>query len=207
MTSDFNLARGVSVPDLSGIAEGYEVVRRDADPVVRISANISAERIGRSFRKLASAVPTPGFFIIEIPTHRDVEAELRKEQTDPFHVDVYFKDGISWPDGDALFSRFEDTFVNDGMISFGFGSHVGGQEVFVGHYKIFRVFCSDPQRFEPSLSELGVPRVERLRTVYDHFTRDRPGSRSVLDGPGLSIYDMVDALTREGFYLHGRRPG
>lgn len=203
----FKVVRGISVPDLSGIAEGYAFVPSTTDARGYISANVSAERIARVFRKLAAALPEPGFFIIETPTHRDVESQLRKAPTDPMHVDVYFWDQISWLDADAVFSRFEDLFVDDGMVSFGFGSHGNGQEVFVAAYKIFRIYYSDPQPFEAAFHELGIPRVEKLRTVWDNFTRDRPGARSLLGGGGPSIYEMMRELSSEGFYLHGRRPG
>jgi hypothetical protein len=202
--ASFKTVRGVSVPDQVNVSEGYSLTTK-ADSHSVLLVNVSADRIADTFRRLASCVPEPGFLVLETPTHRDVEATLRKSQLDPFHVDVHYRDGLQWSTANQVFSRFEDLLVNDGEVSFGFGSHQGLEEVFVGPYKLFRLFSMDPSRFTATLSDLGFRRVERLRTVLDSFTRETPGRRSVLRDVSLSIYDMLELLKKEDFYFHGHR--
>ena len=159
------------------------------------------------FRTLGALVTESGFFVIEVPVHQSVEEALNQSGSRGLHVDVYFRDGMTWIEADALFSRFEELLVNDGEVSFGFGSHEDGSEVFVGPYKVFRVYGAAPERFASALRSCGFPRVDRLRSVCDSFSRDRPGSRSVLKDLRPTIYEMIDLLKGEGFYLHGQRLG
>ena len=207
MKPKFEVVRGVRVPESSGVTESYACAtsQRGKKPV--LSVNVTASKIASMFRTLGALVTEPGFFVIEVPVHQSVEEALNQSGSQGLHVDVYFKDGMTWTQADALFSRFEELLVNDGEVSFGFGSHEDGSEVFVGPYKVFRVYGAAPERFASALQTSGFPRVERLRTVCDYFSQDRPGTRSVLRDLRPTIYEMVDLLKAEGFYLHGQRPG
>lgn len=195
----FRTVRGVDVPSVEGVIEAYSVVQVPGHFVIK--ANVSAERIGTVFRSLASHVPEPGFFVIEIPAHRDEEERLRKSATDPFHVAVHYRDGLSWSAAEEIFFRFETLFIHDGEVSFGFGAHRGIDEVLVGAYKIFRLHSTTPARFEGVLAGLGFPHTPNLTTVWDHFSGQNPGTRSVLKDARPSIYEMVETLKTEGFYF------
>jgi len=74
----FKLALGVEGPDLSGISESYNL--RLNEKYTTIEINISRENLEKLFTRLSSVVRTPGFLILEHPTHRDKEKELRKVQ-------------------------------------------------------------------------------------------------------------------------------
>ncbi|MHC4401329.1 MAG: hypothetical protein ACYTG0_16780 [Planctomycetota bacterium] len=67
------------------------------------TVNVSAENIHDAFCRLASEVNEPAFLLLETGTHRDIEQELRKNDTDPFHKDVYYLDGLNWPTASAYF--------------------------------------------------------------------------------------------------------
>lgn len=201
----FRLARGVTVTDLSGVSEGFEC----SVPVGRdhsfLRVNVSAERIADVFLDLAALVDTPGFFVIGIPASRPVEQELHDPARPALHRDFHYLDGI---DGDRLrsvFERYRELLVEDGMVTFGFGSHSGLDEVHVARYKVFEILSTKPAKYVERLIELGYPRRERLRTVRHTFTPTTPGRLERISIDGRSAFDMVVELEREGLYFGTRR--
>lgn len=132
----FQLPRGIEIADLSGIREAYSISKTE-DGYYALTINVSAERIEPVFARLASEVKPPAFLLLETGTHRDVEKELRKNDTDPLHKDVYYLDGQTWADAKAKLAAYTHLLTHDGGINFGFGSHEGHDEIFVGPYKIF----------------------------------------------------------------------
>src|SRR5262245_55735453 len=139
----FQVVDGVVVPDLHLLTEGFEV-RQRTDGVWSILANVSAERIPDVFRRCVERIPGPGYFVLETGTPGDEEETLRTAPTDPLHCDVWYLDGIPPAEAVAIFAAHERLLVHDGMIKFGFGSHQGMNEVFVGAYKLFSLFAVDP---------------------------------------------------------------
>lgn len=202
--TQFRLVQGVQVPDLSGIEEGYSVKRVPAGYHV-FTVNVSADNIPRVFRHLAATVAEPGFLTFELPSHGDVEEQLRKSPSDPFHRDVYYLDGLAWVSAEEVFASYEFLLTNDGMINFGFGSLTGRDEVFVDAYKVFKIFADDPQKYHSALGELGYAEVPLLKTVWQNFSQESPGSRNVLSNREPTIWQMVEQLTERGLYLDQRR--
>ena len=204
MTPEFQLPRGIEVADLTGIHESYSVTTAEGGYHV-FTVNVSAENIHRVFCRLASEVNEPAFLLLETGTHRDEEQELRKKETDPFHKDVYYLDGMKWGDARSMAESYSELFIHDGGINYGFGSHEGHDEVFVGPYKIFSIYADEPAKYHAALQELGISQDECVKTVWDNFTQDSPGRRIVLPDAKPTIWDMIEELKEKGLYLAERR--
>jgi hypothetical protein len=204
MATKFRLPRGIQVADLSGIHEAYSVtVAQDGYHVFTV--NVSAENIHRVFCRLAAEVNEPAFLLLETGTHRDIEQQLRKSPTDPLHKDVYYLDGLPWGNAKSIVDTYSELLTHDGMINFGFGSRDGHDEVFVGPYKIFTIYADKPARYELILNELGMTKVDRIKTIWDNITEHAPGQRLALTDAKPTIWDMIDELKEKGLYLAERR--
>ena len=204
MTPQFQRPRGIDVADLTGIQQSYSVTTAE-DGYHVFTVNVPAENIHQVFCRLAAEVNEPAFLLLETGTHRDVEQQLRKNDTDPFHKDVYYLDGLKWSSAQSMVESYARLFIHDGEINYGFGSHEGHDEVFVGPYKIFAVYADEPAKYHSALDELGIPQVERVKTVWENFTQDSPGRRSVLPDAKPTIWDMIEELKEKGLYLAERR--
>jgi hypothetical protein len=202
--TEFKTVEGVRVPSTEGIHEAYSVSLTD-EGYHRFTINVSAQNIPRVYKRLSSEVCEPGFFLLEVGSPEDAEKELRKNDSDPFHKDVYYLDGITREMTEKIFSQYENLLVNDGMISFGFGSHEGRDEVYVGAYKVFRIYADEPDKYIAALAELGLPREEDVKTVWQTITRTTPGRRETLEGQDETIWDMIDDLKKRGLYFAERR--
>ncbi|SDH44123.1 hypothetical protein [Desulfosporosinus hippei] len=201
--SNFQLVRGCKAPDLTGIHEAYSISTGKGFQYFEI--NVSAENIDRVFRELTKEVVEPAFLLLEHGTNRFVEDELRKIDTDPFHKDVHYMDGLTYKYLMELFDAYGELLINDGGSSFGFGSHKGIDEVFVTKYKIFNIYTNDPVKYENKLIKLGFSKVEKLKTVWETFTPETPGECETIEINGLDVYGLVEHLSTNGMYLAERR--
>jgi len=200
----FRTVEGIDVPNLKGVHEAYSV-SKTTNGYHHLIINVSAERVPEVYLRLTHEVTEPAFFLMEVGTHEDVEKELRKNDSDPFHKDVYYLDGINREKGCAVFTKYEDLLVNDGMVMFGFGAHEGKDEVFVGAYKIIEIYADNPDKYLAALTELGIGKEDRVKTVWQTFSQTSPGRRNALRGRDKTIWDMVEELKPEGLYLAERR--
>ena len=71
----YKTVRGVTVPFPDKIKEGFTIDVGNSG-YSRITAIISAESIDHVFLELACLIAVPGFFILEIPTHKILEDDL-----------------------------------------------------------------------------------------------------------------------------------
>lgn len=204
-SSSFRTVSGCEVADLTGIHEGYSVKATNGYHVITI--NVSAEKIADVFLRLAELPREPVFLTIEVGTHKDEEAALRKTDSDPFHNDVYYIDGLSLSAARELVKKYSTILVQDGGVKFGIGSHGKNNhdEVFVSGYKIFYVYAVDPEKYRTALASLGFQEEPQIRTVWDTFTQQTPGKRKVLTDSETTIWGMIEDLKKQGLYLAERR--
>lgn len=127
MRKCFNTVKGVCIPNLEGIKEGYNIIENTN--YFQINVNVSAENIDSLFKKLCTKVRTPGFLLLEHGTNEELEKQIRKSDTDPFHKDIYYLDGLELKSFFDLYNQYKDLLVNDGEINYGFGSHIGTDEL------------------------------------------------------------------------------
>ena len=107
MSHTFQLPRGIQVADLTGIHEAYSVTLAQ-DGYHVFTLNVSANNIHRVFCRLAAEVNEPAFLLLETGTHRDIELELRKNDTDPFHKDVYYLNGLKWASAKSILDSYTE---------------------------------------------------------------------------------------------------
>lgn len=204
MSAPFRLARGVRVADLSGIREGYALATAAQGHAV-ITVNVSAERLRDVVAELAALVVAPGFLVLQVGSNRAIEGELRVSESDPLHEDVHYLDGLSHEGFRGIFARYADLWAHDGLIQFGFGSHAGVDEVFVGPYKIVHVYAAEPDKYVRTLATLGFRESTPLRTVWNNFSSETPGQRSALSDVEPTIWQAIEQLEHEGLYFAERR--
>jgi hypothetical protein len=204
MLPTFTVADGCAVADLTGIHEGFSV--KDADGYSIFTVNVSASNISSTFLRLSQLPQEPVFLTFEVGTHKDIEDTLRKTETDPFHEDVFYLDGLSQNAARQLFKTYERLLCHDGGVKFGIGSHAKKHdEVFVAGYKLFYVYTAEPEKYRAELVALGFSEEAQIKTVWQTFTRDSPGQRNVLKEPEKTIWDMIAELKQQGLYLAERR--
>lgn len=200
----FKLAAGVTVSNLNGVTEGFSIQATDQNYSV-ITINVSADKLEEIYLGLCALVNTPAFALVEIPTNQADEKKLRQKSTDSLHKDVYYWDGISFDDNKLMVLEYSQFFIDDGEITFGFGSHTGHDEVFVGRYKLVNIYTDTPAKYLQYLKSRNYPRREPLQTVFDTFSPQSPGSTQVITVNGKTIYELIEILKRKGFYFAERR--
>lgn len=200
----FQTVDGVKIPNHIELVEEYSR-SLETNGYYHFIINVSAERIPSVFTRLSKEVSVPSFFILEAGTHEDVEKELRKSPADPFHVDVFYLDGITVEQGIKLFNKYKKLLVHDGLVNFGIGAHEGHDEVFVNAYKIFEIFSDEPQKYDQALAELGYIRKETITTAWDKFSDDAPGTLTAVPDNGTTIWNMIDEFKEQGLYFSERR--
>ncbi len=198
----FKTVQGVKVTDLTGINEYYNVKKFDLYHVITI--NVSAENIINMVEKLTSIIKKTGLFTIEIPTNEKDEKEIREKDTDPFHQDIYYLEDITQVEFLKIFHTYKNLFINDGFINFSFASSEGIDEIMIKEYKIFYVITDEPELYEQILKENNYSKQDRIKTVWDTFTEETPGSIAALTLDGHDMYDVIENLKKDGLYLAKR---
>lgn len=200
---EFLLAKGITVPDITGIHECYEMTQRNEAFVFTV--NISVPHIEPLLMNFCFELAEPCFFILEIPTNVQDEEQLRLQETDPYHCDVYYCDGLSKQDLYAIIKKYGELFIQDGMVCFGIASHTTREELFVGKYKIIQIFTGSEARCKKLLHEMRIPLEENIKTVWENFSQENPGTTSTITMNGKNIYDALEELKKQGFYFAERR--
>jgi len=197
---NFTTVTGIHIPEHSLLKEEYQVTTRE-NGTFHVRFNVSSEKIDKAFQEFAVSLAEPGFLVLETPCNETKEIELRKKDSDPFHRDIYYLDGLSKYDFLKLYSKYSDVFIKDGLVHFGFGSHEEQEEIFVGSYKVFHLYTSDISRYERIFDDFGIKRTEDLITPWDTFTSDSPGSRSRWEEDGIDIFEIIeDLMTNHNLY-------
>ncbi|RCW49339.1 hypothetical protein [Halanaerobium sp. ST460_2HS_T2] len=203
MTKNFQVVQGVSVPNLNDIYESYSITT--INNYSKIIVNVSAENITDLFLCLVELITLPGFLVLEHGTNQKVEQKLRKKKYDPLHKDVFYLDGLTLVDLKHIFSEYKELLVNDGEINFGFGSHEKTEEIYIGPYKVFYIYCENTRKFEDLLQHNNIKKVDKVKTVWSNFSKKTPGRREVIEVNGINIYEMIKKLKQQGLYLAERR--
>ncbi len=204
MSATFELVTGVEVPDLTGIHEGFSS-RGTARGYHQLTVNVSAPRLQETVLALAAQVESPGFMVLEVPCEEATEAALREDDGAPFHRDVYYLDGIAFTRFAAIIRDNASVLIEDGEVNFGFGSHDGYDEVFVGAYKIVSIYAEDPRKYIDALVGLRFGMEDQVRTIWDNISIDAPGRRRSLAVDGRTVRDLIAELRDEGLYLAEQR--
>ena len=199
----FSLAQGITVPNLTGIHECYEIAQRDAAFVFII--NVSVENIQPLIKSFFSELEEPCFLIIEVPTNEADERSLRFENTSPFHCDVYYCNALPKQALFELIEKYADFLIHDGMVCFGIASHSSHDELFIGKYKVAKIFTANEQRYKKLMDKMRIPFEETIKTVWDNFSKQEPGETRSISIGGKNIYNVLDELKEYGLFFAERR--
>lgn len=203
MTGDFQVGRGIRVPSLEGIAEGYHT-RLFGEENVCFEANVSAERIVAVVSALGAAVREPGFLILERTAPLATQQELGREGGGVF-IECHYLHHVPWPVCQQIIEDHAEFFTHDGDICFGYGSYAGVDQVMVGGYKSFYVVTDTPAKYPPVFASCGIPHVHTLRGVRAHFTAAQPGYRLPLRDIVPGMDELFASLQQMGLELAKHR--
>lgn len=193
------LRQGCKVPFPEKLSEGY--VPTDYGFI----ANVSADKIEMLLSQFISIHNEPIFFVLELPSKQDDEAEIRPGVVEALHKDVYYIDGCTQKEALTILNITSEVLINDGLCSFGFGCHESNDEIMIGKYNLASVYTQDKNTFNGFFEEHGIQRVNKLVTAWDTFTQDSPGESSRVDTDGKSVYDIPIVFKDWGIYLAEQR--
>lgn len=190
------LTKGASVPKASMLSEQYD--RSET----LMTANIDSRRIKEVFQHFICMQENDLFFILELPVSSDVEAKLRKADTDPMHKDIYYMDFLSKEEALTILIRYGELLINDGISRFGYGVHDNNAEIMRDKYNVITLWSNCMEKYDGFFEEHGIPRVDKCFTAWDTFSSETPGTSSRIEIDGLSVYDLPEKLKEWGLYLY-----
>lgn len=193
------LRKGCRVPFPEKLSEGY--THTDSGFV----ANVNADKIEMLVAHFIAIHNEPIFFILELPSKRDDEVQIRPGAVKTLHKDVYYIDGCTKEEALVILNRTSEVLINDGLCSFGFGCHQSYDEIMIGKYNVVSVFTQNKNTFDGFFEEHGIRRVNKLVTAWDTFTQDSPGESFRVDTDGKSVYDIPEVFKEWGIYLAEQR--
>ena len=184
-----------SVPMRKKLREGYEISPG------RITANVGTDKIWELMQGFIEEHDEPLFFILEIP------AKAGDEPGDgsSLHKDVYYIDGLTREQAKTVLFRAGKLLINDGMSEFGFGGHESSEEITFGKYNVLTVFAEDAERYRGFFEAYRIPEAHPLITAWDTFSEFAPGSCSLYEENGRTVYDLPEELNEFGIYFAERR--
>lgn len=185
----FWLKDGIFLDSYDNMAQNYIA---DAE---NISASISAQNQKEIFLQIMKIMPPSVFFFIEIPLD------------DEEGYSLYYLDNCTSDVAIAIIKRYGDILFSDGLVRFGFGSHDSGDEVYMQSYQVLSVYCPDKKRlceYEKIIAKAGAKKASSLMTLWDFIDEKNPAKLVTVEVNGETCYNIVENLTAEGMYLHGK---
>ena len=189
------MIRGCNVKKCDQLCEQYEIEANG------ITANVNASKIERLLREFINMQTERLFFILEIPVNRQREDELRKSNTDPFHNEVYYIDGLSKEDALMLLSEYGELLIHDGVTKFGFGVHDSSAEIMCCKYNVIKIWAKEPKKFVQLFSKMDIPFAEHCKTAWETFDENNPGDSWSISINNMKVYDLIGSLKNLGLYL------
>lgn len=189
------MIRGCSVKKFEQLYEQYEIEENG------ITANVNTSKIERLFKEFISMQSERLFFILEVPLSEQKERELRKVNTDPFHNEVYYIDGLSKENALMLLDKYGELLINDGLTEFGFGVHDNSAEIMCYKYNEIKLWAKEIKNFVQLFSKMNIPISEHCKTAMETFDENNPGDSWAITINGMSVFDLIDILKDWGLYL------
>lgn len=201
----FQLIKGASVSDITGLREEYQLDDN------KLNANVSAENIPRVFESFLNKMreDEPLFLFMEVPCKEDDEIRLNSLQAEDeqpikkFHRDVYYLDGYSRKDMLIfLKSGVGELLINDGLVFFGFGSLDSTIELGKYKYNVMTGYLHGHEAgfLTDIFDELDIPRVTKIVSAWQLFSDENPGTSRKYEFEGKDIYVLVDQMKELGLY-------
>ncbi|MDE6745351.1 MAG: hypothetical protein K2J72_01795 [Oscillospiraceae bacterium] len=193
------MTEGCTVPKADMLSEQYEILEN------KIIANVNADKIEAVIRDYILMHDKPMFFFLEFPTNQRDEEKLRKNDTDPRHIDVYYIDGLNTEQALDIFSKYRYLLINDGMSRFGFGVHGQATEIMRDKYNMISLLADNVEKYTDIFNSHNIPRCENLVTAWNTFSYEFPGECNRMTVDGKTVYDLPEELKDFGIYFAERR--
>ena len=190
------LSKGYKVTNVQDLSEGFEYSDENT-----ITANVDTDKIIDVIQHFICIHDEPMFFILELPVSADRENPISDGVVESLHKDVYYIDGCSQDECLAITLRYGELLVSDGMSNFGFGCHESKDEIMAGSYNLVQIFSKDIKKYSDFYDPHEIKKSDNLKTAYDTFSTDTPGSCERVDVDGVSVYDLPELLKEWGIYL------
>ena len=142
----------------------------------------------------------PLFLFIEMPCTLDEEELDADGNVVQEHVNVYYWDGITPEEAYAVLDEYGPVLIGDGLCEFGFGVKSFRSEVMKERYNVISLYSEDPAA-DKLLMARHLRELQELRTAWDYFDPQHPGSCCLYELGDQTVYDVVEALLRRGLYF------
>ncbi len=186
----FILKDGIFLNDTSDCESSFSV---DGENIV---ASVSCEKLKSLTEKAVKKLKAPIFFFAEVPCSEDEE----KAFGGGLHKSIYYLDNCTTDVGLAIIKRYSDLLFSDGLLQFGFGSHVDNSEIFHQKYQVVSIYSPEISKFEGILKDSGINKVSETSLLWDKISPENPGECVLVEANGETIYDMILNLTDAGLY-------
>ena len=190
----FQTASGVIIPFPEKIKEEFQVFEKS------ILLNLSFEKMKPMLVEFLELLPEPLFFVLELPLSQQEEAELRKDDSDPFHKKVCYLDGQSKAQIKAILHIYGTLLLNDGISQFAIASHTTKDEIYIQKYKVVSIFSNTPAMYIGFLEKYGLAQTDNLLTVWNTFSHKTPGSVQRITMDAMDVFAVYDELVKLGMY-------
>lgn len=193
------LVKGCKVPKNRLLFEQYEVCGS------MLTANVNACKIQEVVEHFITMQRELVFFILELPSNENDEKLLRKNDSDPFHKDIYYIDGLEKDQALVLLIRYGELLINDGLSRFGFGVQDGTAELMVEKYNIVTLWTRTMKPYADFFDIHQIPLADHCFTAWETFTKDSPGVSERIEINGKTVFDLPEELKDWGIYFAERR--
>ena len=201
----FQFIKGASIEDISQLKEGYRV-RGNV-----LNANVSAEKIPSLFEAFLNSMRDEELLFMFIEAPCSLEDELKYNNLGPddepsiksYHLDLFYLDGLLREHMLKLLkSEVGILLINDGRVSFGFGSLETHVELGKYKYNTFTGYSIDHDIscVSDAFDETGIPRVTDYVSACDLLSYDNPGRSSAFEFNGKDIFSLLEDLKELGIY-------
>jgi len=186
----FVLKDGIDIRDITDCESCFCVNSEN------ITASVSAELLKKLTEKAVGKLKAPIFFFAEVPCSEEEEKALGGG----LHKSIYYLDNCTTEVGLAIIKRYCDLLFSDGLLQFGFGSHVDNSEIFHQKYQVVSIYSPEISDYEKIFEELQVKKVSEIHSLWDKLSDENSGECVIVEANGETIYDMISNLTDAGIY-------
>lgn len=178
---DFELIPGVYIASTDGVERSYRAEEG------RIVLALSSKSYQKLFPAAVKCLNEPLFFFLEVPSGEDFE--------------LYYLDNCTLPVILAILKRYSGILYSDGVIRFGFGSHITGDELYMREYQRLEIYSQKGlDNYKKILDGLGYRHDPGTKTLWDIISEDNPISGESVECDDESFKDIIENLAPEGMY-------
>jgi len=137
------------------------------------------------------------YFYLETSDEQKREIDVSSDSTARNASVSYRIDFDSFEKASGVLFYFSDLIARDGICRFKFGTQ-DGDEIESGKYNIVKITSDDIEKYEKIFTLNEIPKVEKLTTAYDTFSKEHPGVSKRMTYKGMTVLDIPDALKAYG---------